>query len=297
MDAAMIEQVRSFNRTVMQRIGALNDGFLGRRRPLGEARLLWEIGPEGSELRSLRSRLDLDSGYVSRLLRSLQDDGLVTVAPSEADRRTRTARLPKRGLAERDVLEHRSDDVARSFLEPLTQTQQARLVTAMRDVERLLAAALVEIKPLDPTHPDARLCIAAYFAELDRRSDTGFDPSAGISAEPHELTPPAGAMLVAYLRSEPVGCGAVKHRAAAPSEIKRMWVAEHARGLGIAKRLLAELEALAIRSGARAVHLETNRALTEAIAMYRAAGYVEVPAFNDEPFAHHWFEKDLIRCA
>jgi DNA-binding MarR family transcriptional regulator/ribosomal protein S18 acetylase RimI-like enzyme len=297
MDAAMIEQVRSFNRTVMQRIGALNDRFLGRRRPLGEARLLWEIGPEGSELRSLRSRLDLDSGYVSRLLRSLQDDGLVTVAPSEADRRTRTARLTKRGLAERDVLEHRSDDVARSFLEPLTQTQQARLVTAMCDVERLLTAALVEIKPLDPTHPDARLCIAAYFAELDRRSDTGFDPSAGISAEPHELTPPAGAMLVAYLRSEPVGCGAVKHHGAAPSEIKRMWVAEHARGLGIAKRLLAELEALAIRSGARAARLETNRALTEAIAMYRAAGYVEVPAFNDEPFAHHWFEKDLIRCA
>jgi DNA-binding MarR family transcriptional regulator/GNAT superfamily N-acetyltransferase len=297
MDATMVDQVRSFNRTVMQRIGALNDGFLGRRRPLGEARLLWEIGPDGSELRSLRSRLDLDSGYVSRLLRALEADGLVTVAPSEADRRTRTARLTKAGLAERNVLERRSDDVARSFLEPLTANQQERLVKAMGDVERLLTAALVEIRPADPTHPDARLCIGEYFAELDRRSDSGFDPGAGISAEPHELRPPAGLLLVAYLRAEPVGCGAVKHHPGAPSEIKRMWVAEHARGLGIAKRLLAELEAQAVGSGARAARLETNRALTEAIAMYRSAGYVEVPAFNDEPFAHHWFEKDLIRCA
>ncbi len=297
MDAAKVEQVRSFNRTVMQRIGALNDGFLGRRRPLGEARLLWEIGPDGSELRSLRSRLDLDSGYVSRLLRALEADGLVTVAPSEADRRTRTARLTRAGRAERAVLERRSDDVARSFLDPLTADQQERLVKAMGDVERLLTAALVEIRPVDPTHPDARLCIGAYFAELDRRSDSGFDPGAGISAEPHELRPPAGLLLVAYLRAEPVGCGAVKHHPDAPSEIKRMWVAEHARGLGIAKRLLAELEAQAVRSGARAARLETNRALTEAIAMYRSAGYVEVPAFNDEPFAHHWFEKDLIRCA
>src|SRR5919197_1965625 len=129
MDRAMVDQVRRFNRTVTQRGGALDDGFLGHRRPLGEARLLWEIGPDSCEVRALRSRLELDSGYVSRLLRSLEADGLVTVAPSEADRRTRTARLTKRGRAERDVLERRSDDVARSFLDPLTKTQQQRLVT------------------------------------------------------------------------------------------------------------------------------------------------------------------------
>jgi DNA-binding MarR family transcriptional regulator len=285
--------VRTFNRTVMQRIGALSDGFLGRRRPMGEARLLWEIGPDGAELRALRTRLDLDSGYVSRLLRSLEADGLVTVAPSDADRRTRTARLTRAGLAERRVLERRSDDVARSFLEPLSASQRERLVGAMDTVQRLLTAALVEIRPVDPSHPDARLTIGAYFAELNRRSDSGFDPAAGMSAEPHELRPPAGLLLVAYLRAEPIGCGAVKHHDGAPSEIKRMWVADRARGLGIGRRLLAELEAEAARSGARGARLETNRALTEAIAMYRSAGYVEVPAFNDEPFAHHWFEKRL----
>jgi GNAT superfamily N-acetyltransferase len=154
-------------------------------------------------------------------------------------------------------------------------------------------AAEVEIKPVDPTHPDATRCIAAYFAELDRRSEFGFDPSTGITADPHELRPPAGVMLVAYVRGEPVGCGALKNHRDAPSEIKRMWVADSVRGLGIGRRLLVSLEGHAREGGARTVRLETNRSLAEAIAMYRSAGYVEVPAFNDEPFAHHWFEKDL----
>lgn len=153
--------------------------------------------------------------------------------------------------------------------------------------------AVIEIRTVDPTDRDARRCIGAYFAELDRRSKSGFDPGAGISAEPHELVAPVGCFLIAYLRGEPVGCGAVKHHPGAPSELKRMWVAESARGLGIGRRLLTELEASALRSGAAAARLETNRALVEAIAMYRSAGYVEVPAFNDEPFAHHWFEKQL----
>jgi DNA-binding MarR family transcriptional regulator/GNAT superfamily N-acetyltransferase len=293
MDAAQIEQVRHFNRTVTQRVGALDDRFLARGRPLAEARLLWEIGPAGCELRALRARLGLDSGHASRLLRALEADGMVAVVPSESDRRIRTARLTAAGLAERALLDERSDELARSFLEPLSDGQRERLVAAMGVVDRLLTAAMVEIRTVDPAHPDARQCIRAYFDELDRRSEEGFDPAAGISAEPHELRPPAGELLVAYRQSEAIGCGAVKHHDGAPSEIKRMWVAESARGLGLGRRLLAELEARATHSGARAVRLETNRTLVEAIALYRSAGYREVPAFNDEPFAHHWFEKPL----
>jgi DNA-binding MarR family transcriptional regulator/GNAT superfamily N-acetyltransferase len=293
MQDSAVAEVRRFNRTVTAQIGALNDRFLGRGRPLGEARLLWEIGLEGCELRALRSRLELDSGYVSRLMRSLEADGLVTVVPSETDRRKRIARLTPAGLAERKVLDERSDDLARSLLEPLDGAQQEELVSAMRDIERLLTGAAVQIKTVDPTHPDAVRCIDAYFAELDRRSESGFDPAAGISAEPQELRPPAGVLLLAYLRAEPVGCGALKNHEHAPSEVKRMWVADSVRGLGVGRRLLAELEAQALKGGAEATRLETNRNLTEAIAMYRKAGYVEVPAFNDEPFAHHWFEKDL----
>src|ERR687892_1612857 len=89
-----VSQVRSFNRLVTQRVGALNDHYLARDRPLGEARVLWEIGEDGCDVRLLRTRLDLDSGYLSRLLRSLEAAGLVTVDPNEDDRRGRTPRPP-----------------------------------------------------------------------------------------------------------------------------------------------------------------------------------------------------------
>ena len=289
----MVEQVRRFNRAVTQRVGALDDRYLARDRPLGEARVLWEVGEEGCEVRALRTRLGLDSGHASRLLRSLEAAGLVDVTPGASDRRVRTARLTPAGREERDVVDGRSHKLARSILEPLTEGERERLVAAMREVERLLTAALVEIVSVDPAHPDARQCLRSYFAELERRSGTSFDPSTGSTAEPHEIRPPAGVMVVAYLRGAPIGCGALKHHPGGLSDIKRMWVAESARGLGIGRRLLADLEARAAAHGDRAVRLETNRTLTEAISLYRSAGYVEVPAFNDEPFADHWFEKIL----
>jgi DNA-binding MarR family transcriptional regulator/GNAT superfamily N-acetyltransferase len=295
LEADAVGQVRRFNRLVTQRVGALNDRFLARKRPLAEARVLWEIGREGSEVRALRARLELDSGHLSRLLRALEADGLIQVVPSPEDRRVRTAQLTAAGLAERTELDRRSDDLARSFLEPLGTRQRERLLAAMGDVERLLTAALVELRPTDPAHPDAKMCFQRYFAELERRSNSRLDPVTLIAARPHELRSPAGLLLLAYLHSDPVGCGAVKHHAGAPSEIKRMWVAETARGLGIGRRLLVELEASAARSGATRTRLETNRTLCEAIGLYRSAGYVEVPAFNDEPFADHWFEKRLVR--
>jgi DNA-binding MarR family transcriptional regulator/GNAT superfamily N-acetyltransferase len=285
--------VRRFNRTVTQRVGALDDRFLARDRPLAEARMLWEIGEEGCEVRALRSRLGLDSGHASRLLRSLEAAGLVEVVSGSSDRRARQARLTAAGLAERAELDRRSDELAHSFLQPLPPAERQRLVGAMRDVERLLTAAQVEIREIDPVHPDARQCLRSYFAELERRSGTHFDPATGSTAEPHEIRPPAGLFLIAYLGDAPIGCGALKHHDGAITDIKRMWVAEPARGLGIGRRLLAELEARAAERGSCVVRMETNRALTEAIALYRSAGYVEVPAFNDEPFAHHWFEKSL----
>jgi DNA-binding MarR family transcriptional regulator/GNAT superfamily N-acetyltransferase len=295
MDAVMVGQVRRFNRTVTQRVGALNDRYLGRERPLGEARVLWEIGESGADVRTLRGRLDLDSGYLSRLLRSLQRDGLITLAASAHDRRVRAAALTKKGRAERDLLERRSDALACSLLEPLSADQQARLVAAMGDVERLLTSALVRIEPVDPSEPDAQDCLRHYFAELDRRFDVGFDPDRSLPAAAADMRSPAGVFLVARLHDEPIGCGALKFHGAAPTEVKRMWVAPSARGLGVGRRVLSELEARASVSGSRVVRLETNRALTEAIALYRASGYREVNAFNDEPYADHWFEKKLAR--
>jgi len=164
----------------------------------------------------------------------------------------------------------------------------------MRDVERLLTAGMVQIEPRDPADPLAQHCLREYALELDRRFDTGFDPARSISAAASELRPPAGLLLVATLAGEPVGCGALKFHEGAPTEIKRMWVAEQARGLGLGRRLLVELEAqAAARATTPVVHLETNGSLAEAIALYRSSGYIEVAPFNDEPYAHHWFEKRL----
>jgi DNA-binding MarR family transcriptional regulator/GNAT superfamily N-acetyltransferase len=288
-----VQQVRRFNRVVTQRVGALSDHYLARSRPLGACRVLWEIGVEGAEVRALRSRLGMDSGQLSRLLRSLEAEELIGLVRSPEDARIRVARLTPAGIDECGLLDDRSDELARSILMPLDAAQRDQLVTAMRAVEQLITASLVDIRVVDLEDPDAKRCLRAYVAELNRRSDIPFDPSNGSTAEPHEVRAPAGAFVVAYLNGEAIGCGAVKHRPGGPSDIKRMWVAESARGLGIGRRLLRELEQLVRESGARVARLETNAALVEAIAMYRSAGYTEVPAFNDEPFAHHWFAKPL----
>jgi GNAT superfamily N-acetyltransferase len=226
-------------------------------------------------------------------LRSLETAGLVEVVTGPEDRRARAARLTPAGLRERAELDRRSEELANSILDPLDSGQRDRLVAAMREVERLLTAALVELREVDPAASDARQCLRSYFAELERRSGSPFDPNLGATAKPYEIRPPAGLFLVAYLRDAPIGCGALKHFPDGVSDLKRMWVAEPARGLGIGRRLLAELEARAAERGSRVVRLETSGLLTEAIALYRSAGYVEVPAFNDEPFADHWFEKRL----
>ncbi|MCG7210451.1 MULTISPECIES: bifunctional helix-turn-helix transcriptional regulator/GNAT family N-acetyltransferase [Streptomyces] len=293
MDATQIDQVRRFNRTVTERVGVLHDRYLGRDRPIGEARLLWEIGERGQDVRVLRERLGLDSGYVSRLLRSLETGGLVTVEPQPEDRRVRTVRLTEKGRAERALLDDRSDELAGSLLGPLNTEQRARLVAAMAEVDRLLTAGTVTLDVVDPDHPDARHCLRSYFAELQERFDTGFDPARSLLPDAGELRPPRGLFLVARLHGEAVGCAGVKLPAGAPAEIKRMWVAPRARRLGLARRFLTELEARAAGHGYDTLRLDTNKTLDAAISLYHSFGFREVPAFNDEPYAHHWFEKRI----
>jgi DNA-binding MarR family transcriptional regulator/GNAT superfamily N-acetyltransferase len=288
------QQVRSFNRTVTQRIGALQDEYLARGRPLGASRVLWEVSGEPVDIRALRARLDLDSGYLSRLLRSLEADGLVIVEPGEADRRVRTVRLTGTGRAERAVLDRESDALADSLLAPLGDAQRARLVDAMATVERLLTAGLVEVAIEDPRSEAARFCLDSYAAEMDATMENGFDPARSRAVDPATLLPPAGLLLVARLHGEPVACGALKLPPGEPAEIKRLWVAPDARGLGVARRVLSELEAHARRAGADVVHLDTNRALHAATSLYRSSGYVEVEPFNDEAYADHWFSKRLV---
>ena len=287
-----VAQVRRFNRTVTQRVGALDGHFLGRARSLGASRLLFEIGAHGCDVRQLRARLDLDSGYVSRLLRGLERERLIRTGPSSTDARVREVTLTPAGQRELAVLNRLSDQVATSVLAALSPNQRAALVTAMHSVERLLEAGAVRLEVVNPRLREARYCVERYFAELAMRFEAGFDPARGISATAGELTPPRGYFVLATLHGEPVGCGALKcHRG--HGEVKRMWVAQTSRGMGIGRRILLRIEQLARRRRIPVLRLETNKTLKEAQALYRASGYREVKPFNDEPYAHHWFEKRL----
>jgi DNA-binding MarR family transcriptional regulator/GNAT superfamily N-acetyltransferase len=296
MDRERIDVVRTFNRAVTQRVGALDDEYLSRDRSLGLSRLLWEVEAGGSEVRVLRLRLGLDSGYLSRQLRRLESEGLVITDPDLDDGRVRKVRLTTAGVAERAVLDRASDELAESILDPLTDGQQARLVAAMTEVERLLLASQIRIEITDPRDPDARYCLRSYVEELGRRFDTGFDPARSISASDREMTLPNGLLLVATTQGAPVGCGALKlHPDTRIAEVKRMWVSPDARRLGLGRRILERLAAEATAREIRTLRLETNRALAEARRLYETAGFVEVEAFNSEQYAHHWFERNLER--
>jgi GNAT superfamily N-acetyltransferase len=143
------------------------------------------------------------------------------------------------------------------------------------------------------TSPVVQYCLGEYYRELGERFDGGFDPELSLLPSLDEFAPPRGVFLVARLDGEPVGCGGLKPLSADAAYLKRMWVAPRARGLGLSRRLLGELEAHARRSGYSVVRLETNKTLVEAQQLYRSSGYREVPPFNDERYAHHWFEKAL----
>lgn len=294
MDRNDIQQVRRFNRAFTKRIGVLDESYLARGRPLGEARVLFEIGLAGGiGLQALRERLGLDSGYLSRLMRSLEGQGMVELVRDEADARARLARLTETGQAEFEAYDRLSDDAAENLLGSLKDTHRPLLVAAMAEIERLLrtAAVAVALEPADSA--DARSCLEQYYAELARRFPSGFDPLAVNNFDPAEMTPPKGWFVVARVDSEPVGCGALKRLEDGVGEVKRVWTSPSARGLGVASRIMDRLEAQAVEAGFTILRLDTNGTLKEAQAMYAKRGYREIERYNDNPYAEHWFEKRI----
>jgi ribosomal protein S18 acetylase RimI-like enzyme len=245
------------------------------------------------DLSALRTLLALDSGYMSRLLRSLEAQGMVAVRRKAEDGRAREIVLTARGRKEFAAYDQRSDKLARSILSPLEEPQRQRLAAAMADVERLIRAASVTMAEESPREPEGRWCRQQYFAELARRFDGGFDTATGDPSDSADLLPPAGCFIVARLDGEPVGCGGLKTLDAQTGEIKRVWTARSARGLGIAGRIMRQLEERAMERGFGKVLLDTNRSLVEAQSLYRKLGYREIDRYNDNPYADHFFEKEL----
>jgi GNAT superfamily N-acetyltransferase len=226
-------------------------------------------------------------------LQSLKTQGLVEIAKGDQDGRRRLVSLTRKGTAERAVYDRLSDNLAASMLEPLSASDQNRLLAAMGEVERLIRAASVNVAAEAPDSPDGRLCLDAYYRELAARFEGGFDAGVDDSAHIADMTPPSGLFVIARIDGDAVGCGGLKRVDKATGEIKRVWTAPSARGLGVARRMLRTLEAAAAEKRLKALRLDTNRALTEAHALYRSEGYTEVARFNDNPYAHLWFEKRL----
>ncbi len=296
------ETLRRFNRTYTQRIGALDESFLGLGLPLGAARLVFEIGSApsgrgGATVRELRDRLDLDSGYLSRLLRTLETRGLVDVRPDRSDRRRRWVTLTARGRSTRRRLDQRSEELAEALLAPLTERQRGRLVEALAAADLLVRAATVHLRDGDPTAPSAREAVEHYVAELDRRFPGGFDATDARADDAVAMAPGRGRFVIATSDGRPVACGGVQTIDTAAygsvAEIKRMWVHPDWRGAGLGSRLLRHLEAVSAGLGHDRVVLDTNGTLGEAIAMYERAGYAAIERYNDNPYAQAWFVKAL----
>ncbi|GLY03050.1 MarR family winged helix-turn-helix transcriptional regulator [Actinoplanes sp. NBRC 101535] len=287
MEAEQISRVRDFNRYYTQRFGALTDRFLGQVLPLSQARLLVEIG-DGADVRDLRARLGLDSGYLSRLLRSLQVQGLVRLRAHDGDGRVRVAELTDAGRLARADLDDRSQAGIAALLGELTGRQREQLIHAQEQIRRVLRAAAITVEPVAPQSPAARDCLARYAAELMQRLPEGYDAAA--LTPPHEVT---GTQLVAFEDGEPAGCGLWIRLGPGIAEIRHLWVSGSARGLGLGRRLLGRLECDAATHGVTTVRLGTHRALREALALYHDSGYEVIGAYSDSPYNQVGFEKRL----
>ena len=288
MDA--LAHIRRFNRAVTRQVGALNSSFLDRGRPLGSARVLNAIGRGQGDVAKLRQVLALDSGLMSRLLRGLEAEGLIVVEDDPEDGRRRIARLTEAGQAEFAEYERLSDAQAADILS--RHPDQSALLTAMDLIATALTRGEIEIVPCDPLDPRARDCLQNYYAELAARFEGGFDVNLSKDPEADDMRPPRGTFLLAVSDGVPVGCAALKG-GADYAEVKRVWIAPAARGLGLARKLMEAIEAAARDLGQLHLRLDTNSALPEAVAMYHRFGWDEIDRFNDDPYPDRFFEKRL----
>ena len=286
-----VARVRRFNRAVTVEVGALDSSFLGRGRPLGAARVLNAIGRGIGDVGDLRDELGLDSGLASRLLRGLEQEGLVETVPHEDDGRRRVARLTRAGQREFRLYEQLSDRQAAAMLARHPRPEE--LLAAMDLVASALARDRIDLAEMPPDSAPARHCLQAYYDELARRFAGGFEVARSRDPEAKDMVRPRGTFVVAVSDGLPLGCVGLKGGGGATAEIKRLWVAPAARGLGLARRLMTAAEAAARDLGIGLLLLDTNSALPEAARLYRATGWTEIPRFNDDPYPDLFFAKRL----
>lgn len=286
-----VSRVRRFNRAVTSSVGALDTSFLGRGRPLGAARVLNAIGHGRSDIGEIRDYLGLDSGLMSRLLRSLEEEGLIETHAHGDDARRRVASLTRAGKREFAAYEAMSNTQAESFI--ARNSQREALLAAMDLIASALTRDRIVLTEMDPRSDEARYCLGEYYAELGRRFKQGFDVSLSRDPDAKDMRRPRGSFIVAMSDMLPIGCVGLKGTDHSYAEIKRLWVSPSARGLGLGKRLMDTAEDAAHSLGIALLRLDTNSALPEAGQLYRTTGWREIPRFNDDPYPDLFFEKDI----
>jgi len=286
-----VSRVRRFNRAVTSEVGALDTSFLGRGRPLGAARVLNAIGHGRSDVTEIRDYLGLDSGLMSRLLRSLEDEGMIETTAHGDDARRRVARLTRAGRREFDAYETISNTQAEALL--AGHAQREALLAAMDLIGSVLGRDRIELQDVNPREPAARYCLGEYYAELARRFKQGFDVKLSRDPDAKDMIRPRGTFIVAMSDDLPIGCVGLKGSGSEVAEIKRLWVAPSARGLGLGRRLMDAAENAARDLSIKVLRLDTNSALPEAGQLYRRSGWTEIARFNDDPYPDLFFEKRI----
>ncbi len=285
-----IETMRAFNRSVTRTLGVFDKNYLGRPRPLAASRLLFEIGEEGEDLKTLRERMGIDSGYLSRLLRKLEKESLITIQKHPSDGRSRIAILGEKGLEELKTLHRLSDQQADTTLSRIPQHMKSSLVESMDTITRIMESVSIELIQVKGDDPRAQAMLKAYYADLSVRFDTTFDPSA--DAHEGEYDSPQGIFCIVLLFGKPVGCGALRFFDDF-AEVKKVWIDPNYRRRGIASKILLWLEKEVSRTGYDTIRLDTNESLEEAIGLYKKYGYAMIDRYNDNPYAQYFFEKRL----
>ncbi len=287
-----IARLRRFNRVVTREIGALDTSYLGRGRPLGAARVLQLVKPEGTDVAELRRRLDLDTGLLSRLLRALETEGLVHVAADPDDRRRRIARLTPAGFAEWQVYDALGHAKAQAVFENAGIRRDA-LIEAMDMIATVMLKEDVEIRDADPLDPAARACIEAYYKLLvEAVPECSPDMLILPLPDAERYRSPDGAFLVAWSDDLPIGCVSLRRLGPKLAEVKRLWVHPHARGQGLGLRLMRAIEARARDMGFSHAKLDTNTNLTAAVGLYSSDGWSDTEPYTSPP-ANVWMTKRL----
>jgi DNA-binding MarR family transcriptional regulator/predicted N-acetyltransferase YhbS len=294
---------RAFNRFYTGRIGVLGEGFLRTPHSLTEARVLYELGHRDVvEVAELRRGMEIDAGYLSRLLSRLEEQGLVARERSQDDARRQRVRLTEDGAAAAAELDRRSAAEIGALLDGLGEERQRRLIAAMQVIGEVLDdadgsdGALVLRAPRPGDYGWIVHRHGAQYAEEYGWDETFEALVARIVADYAEHHDPRreGAWI-AEVDGEPVGCVLCVREDDSTAKLRLLLVDPRARGRGIGARLIDECLRFARRAGYDRVVLWTNDVLHDARRLYERAGFELVESGRHRAFGHDLVEQTWSR--